>query len=208
MLWSLFLLPTILFSSCYKYSDELYDAEAQFVSLARFDPAQKSNFDNYQTIYIADSIMQISSTTGGLIVMEPIKNSFTTNIVNQIERNLDKNLGGKYTIVPNATDADLVLALYSFNITTASYSYYYPIDWYYWDWYWYYPAYYYSYYTSYTTGTLLMNMGDVKNKTVKNEVPVVWVGSVSGILTGTHTTAEMNSAINDCFQFDGSPFKK
>ncbi|WP_417367148.1 DUF4136 domain-containing protein [Flavobacterium beibuense] len=69
--------------------------------------------------------------------------------------------------------------------------FYYDVDWWWWyypgyfpGWGWYYPGYFPTYVGSFSLGTVVMQItypADIAN----NEVPVVWVGAINGLLQGT-----------------------
>ena len=64
---------------------------------------------------------------------------------------------------------------------------------------WGYPSYGTSYY-SYTTGTVMMNMLDVKNYAFDDSAPVImWTGGLNGILSSGSSASRITRDINQAF---------
>ncbi|MFZ4521788.1 MAG: DUF4136 domain-containing protein [Bacteroidales bacterium] len=192
----------LILASCSKYppsSDRLLEDLAVYT---KYD--ETVDFTTFKTYYMSDSIVKISDKDSGLLY-----NSQVQSITARIAKNMN-SLG--YTRTTNAKTTDLYLAVsYIVNVNV---SVYYP------GWYWGYPGYYppdywgsggyyYPYYptyvTSYSAGTLLMDLMDVKNK-VDNKIPVCWNAYIRGLVTGNHSTSQINDCVDVAFtQTKGFP---
>jgi len=202
-LLTFFALGMLVITSCSKYppsSDRLLEDLAIYT---KYDVSV--DFTKFKTYYMSDSIVYVSDKDSGMYY-----NSNVKSLVDQIALNM-KEIG--YDRTYDAKNTDLYLGVsYIKNINV---SVYYP------GWYWGYPGYYppdywggggyyYPYYpayiTTYTTGTILMDMMDVKHPTTDNKIPVRWNAYIRGLLTGDHTTAEIEQSINQAFtQTKGFP---
>jgi hypothetical protein len=84
--------------------------------------------------------------------------------------------------------------MYYQNTTVYTYSYGY------WGYYYPYYPYYPVYYSSYTTGMANIQMMDLKNADETNHrAPVCWNAFIRGLLTGTHSNAELTSRVDQAF---------
>ncbi len=200
-LWYLFL-PMLLLTACYPEPNDLDVAEEQLVSITNVQT--DFNFGTLSTFAVSDSLVILSNDGSKTAITEQ------TPLFNTIKDRIEKDLTAKgFTEVDLRTgNPDFVIGLSALkvvNITT-----YYPGWWWdYWDYYYpwwsgyypYYPLPYYpSYTTAYSTGTLIMEMYDLKHKDVAAEkIPVRWLGLVRGLLDVNHSTSDIVTAIDDCF---------
>lgn len=113
---------------------------------------------------------------------------YANQILNRIKANM-ADYG--WVKVEDPDSADVVLlpsAVKTLNIDAYYYGggywgWYYP----YWGYGWYYPGYYPTY-TSYTTGSLVMQMNVPKEVSPSENVPVIWVGVINGLLEGSNAS--------------------
>lgn len=195
-LFLLFLGAGMILVSCSKYppqSDRLLEDLAIYT---KYD--QSVDFVKFKTYYMSDSLIKVSDKDSGWYYTPQVQ-ALTTRIA----QNLNK-MG--YTRTWNAKTTDLYLGIsYIVNVKV---NVYYP------GWYWGYPGYYppdywgsggyyYPYYpayvTTYATGTLLMDMMNVQNP-VDNKIPVCWNAYIRGLVTGDHTTAQIEASIDQAFK--------
>ncbi|MEI6172656.1 MAG: DUF4136 domain-containing protein [Bacteroidota bacterium] len=195
----------LILASCTKYppsSDRLVEDLAIYT---KYD--QSVNFTTFKTFYMSDSLVYVSDEDSGWYYNSQVK-SLTARIA--------ENMTSRgYLRTWNAKTTDLYLGV-SF-IKNVNVTVYYP------GWYWGYPGYYppnywggggyyYPYYpayiTSYSTGTILIDMMDVQHPTVDKRIPVRWNSYVRGLLTGDHTTEQIQQSIDQAFaQTKGFPPK-
>jgi len=198
----LFLGAGLILASCSKYppsSDRLLEDLAVYT---KYDVSV--DFTKFKTFYISDSIVKVDDKDSGWVY-----NSQVQSITGRIVQNMTK-LG--YTRTWNSKTTDLYLGVsYVVNVNV---NVYYP------GWYWGYPGYYppnywggsgyyYPYYpayiTSYSTGTCLIDMMSVQTP-VGGKIPVCWNAYIRGLVTNTHTSSQIQQAIDQCFnQTKGFP---
>lgn len=209
----LFLFVTsLLVGSCSFWNDDYRETVDQFVSVAY--KADNVDFTQYKTFAIADSILYVE---GDKNVRQ--KNNLSEEVKAVVENEMTA-LGYKL-FAPGKGEfstPDLIVDLaYIVNTTTVVYpGYWWDWDywWYYYDWYPYdpffpyypydpfYPYYPYPMYpmaSSYSSGSLTIDIVDVKNMGDDSNPPIVWHGLVRSILNTTHTSSERAAAIGQCF---------
>ncbi|MCX6267777.1 MAG: DUF4136 domain-containing protein [Bacteroidetes bacterium] len=183
----LFLGTGLIFTlSCTKYPPESDRLLEDLVVITQYDT--KVDFNNYKTYSIAGSIMEITDKdTVAMTGQTP------TAILTQID--VDMQARG-FSKVPASSHPEFAIQVLYYQNTNV-YTYYY--DW--WGWGGYYPYYPYSpvYTTSYTTGMLNIELLDLKTADVNQRTYVRWNAFIRGILTGTHTTAEVTGRVNQAF---------
>jgi hypothetical protein len=174
--------------SCTKYppsSDRLLE---DLAIITQYDT--KINFNDYKTFSIANAITKITDkdTTN-------ITGADVTAILDQISKDMEAR---GFVKAAAAEKPDFGIQVLYFQ-NTVIYTYYY--DWwgYYPSWYYYYP-YYPVYYSSYTTGLADIELIDLKtvNATGKN-LYIRWNAYIRGLLTGSHTQAEILNSIDQAF---------
>jgi hypothetical protein len=195
----------LIVASCSKYPPS---SERLLEDLAVYTKYDESvDFTKFKTFYMSDSIVKVSDIDSGWFYNSQIQ-SLTARIVQNLQ-----NLG--YTRTYNAKTTDLYLGVsYIVNVKVSAY---YP------GWYWEYPgyyppdywggaSYYYPYYptyiSTYSAGTFLMDMMAVQNK-IDNKIPICWNAYIRGLVTGNHTTDQINQCIDLAFtQTKGFPGHK
>jgi len=154
-----------------------------------------ADFSTYQTYYLSNVMHSIGDDPGDSIV-DP---SDAAPIINAIANNMNDR-GYVRESNPNLADLDInVIAIKVTNVATM-----YPGYWWgYYGWYYpYYPYYPYSYTYTYQTGTLVVDILDIKNVPPGGtKADVLWTNFNNGVLgvSGTSTQTAV-SAINQAFQ--------
>lgn len=171
------------------------------VDITKYDIG--TNFRQFTTFSIVDSVAVIKNGTDSIRVLNPQAKA----LLDQITRNMQAR---GYTLVDRKTGhPDLGINVSAIHVTYMVS--YYP-GWY-WDYYGYYDPYYwgypdynywYPYYppevSSYSTGTVIIDMLDLKNASSHdNKLYVVWVAIIRGLLTGNHSTQDVLDNIDQCF---------
>ncbi len=178
----------LMLASCTKYppsSDRLLE---DLAVVTQYDT--KADFNALKTYTMAISIKKVTDkdTTN-------LTDATAQAILAQVEKNMNSR---GFTKVPAAdTSADLAIqAVYYQNTTVYTYSYGYYGYYYYYPYYPYYPV----YYSSYTTGMINIELLNMTKKDPSNHrVPVCWNAYIRGLLTGTHTTAEITGKVDQAF---------
>jgi hypothetical protein len=187
-----------LMSSCTKYPVTDSRLTEDLVIYTKYDT--KTDFTNYKTYSIPDSIGYIDAKDSGKVM-----NSYTKAIISSIDANMKARNFVK--VLPNEhPDFGFNLVV----IKNTNVSVYYP-GWY-WGYpgyypagYWYYPNYYYwypyypTYITSYSSGSLIGEMVDLKYPSDDNKLYIRWNLYIRALLTGSHTVSEVQNSINQAF---------
>lgn len=181
--------PGLVFTlACTKYPPDTERLLEDLVVLTQYDT--KIDFNDYKTYSIPSSIIKITDkdTTA-------INNALATDILNEIAKNMDAR-GFEKAGAGEMPDFAIQVTYFQ---NTYIYTYYY--DWwgYYPYWYYYYP-YYPVYYSSYTTGMANIDLVDYKvvNPDSK-QLYVRWTGLIRGLMTGSHTTSDVLSSVDQAF---------
>ncbi len=184
-------------ASCSWGPGSLEETRDQILTIAYKSP--ETDFSQLKTFAIADSMSVVINGK-----KKRVQNEQTMKVYSQVVQNLNK-LG--YSQVVTSENPDLLVDLGYIQSTNTTV---YPGYWSDWDWWWdtfdypwypwhpYYPFPIPTVVESYTTGSVIIEMADVRS--VKEEkVPVVWQGIVRSILNGKHTDGEISAAINEVF---------
>ena len=157
-------LIVVIFFSCMK-SPDLDQLEANF--LVTTSKASTADFTAYKTYYISDTLGLISDNPNDSLWV----GSDALQLVNAVKSNMDAR---GYTLVPRSRKPDLGVSLTA--IKNLNIGVIYPGYWYggyyggcYWGYCGYPPYYGYGYpvYYSITTGTLVIDLIDIKNAPAK-----------------------------------------
>lgn len=206
----LIFVTSLLVGSCSFFNNDYHETVDQFVSAAY--KADDTDFSQYKTYVVADSILYVESDK-----KVRKKNDLTDEVKSVIAGEMNA-LGYTPFASSNPTDKpDLIIDLsYLVSTTTTIYpGYWWGWDyWYYFDWFYpydpyypYYPGGFYPYYpfpmypmaSSYSTGSLTIDMVDLKNLQKDVNPPIVWHGLVRSVLVSTHSSQERAAAIKQCF---------
>jgi hypothetical protein len=177
------------FFSCYP-GDPLTPADTDVVTTL-YDPA--ANFAGRITYAMPDSVLQIADPD---LKAGSISHQFDQQILDRIAQNLQQ-LG--YTRVANPNTADVLVLPFVSSTTHVSGGCYY-----YWS-YWYpYPGYCYPVTYTYTTGTLVITMGDAN---ATSETEILWFAGINGLMSESGTADISKRITNNIDQaFKQSPY--
>ncbi|CAL1518677.1 DUF4136 domain-containing protein [Chitinophaga sp. MM2321] len=173
-----------LLTGCRKEPD-LSELSVNFVVQTDRDP--NAQFNTYKTFYISDTIAYLSSNKNDTILVD----DNAKKLVSTIRENLEAR---GYIFVPRNARPDLGINTTAVKDITVGvvypgYWWGYPGYWDPWDWGWYYP-YYYPWATTYaiTTGSVIVEMIDVKNAVVNQKLNVIWTVNLNGALGSAAST--------------------
>jgi len=187
--------------SCASYPGLDSRLAEDLVDITKYDV--NTAFSQFRTFSIVDSVTVIKNGTDSTRVLNPQAQSLLAEITANMQAR-------GYTLVNLKTgNPDLGINVAVVKVTNISY--YYP-GWY-WDYYGYYdPAYWgysgygywYPYYppevTYYNSGTVIIDMLDLKNAKIHdNKLYVVWNAYIRGLMTGYHTTQDILGNVDQCF---------
>jgi Domain of unknown function (DUF4136) len=197
----------IALAGCYpdgaQYADEL--------NLVYTNYSNQYDFKSKTTYAIPDSVIKVSGDAfndpdgdGKPQFLSPANSAV---IVNQIKKNMADN---GWTLVNKNSNPD-VLLLVSAMTTTNIYYYY---DWWYWDWWyggywgWYYPGYYPTYVTGYRSGSIFIQMMDIKGIPQGDNALIAWNAIGNGLAEGS--TADLSTRAQTLIDkaFAQSPYLK
>jgi Domain of unknown function (DUF4136) len=189
----MFLLVLTIMGACRKTPD-FDQLSSNFVVSTSFDTAVK--FTNYRTYFISDSIAYIDNSLNNADTI--LYNDASKQLVAAVNQNMAA-LG--YTFVPKGSNPDLGLnmgVIKNVNATTVYPGWWdgYPGWWYPGYWGWYYPYYYpwsYTYYV--TTGSIIIDMADLKDAGADEKLTVIWNATTGGAL-GSDPTTNLQLGIN------------
>jgi hypothetical protein len=174
--------------SCTKYPPESERLLEDLAVITQYDT--KVDFNTFKTYSIAHSVTKITDDGSS-----PLTGTGAEALLAQIDKNMQAR--GFVKVADNANPDVGIQVLYYQNTTV--YTYYYD----YWGWYgYYYPyyPYYPVYYSSYTTGLADIEFLDLKNPDLTNQrTPIRWNAFIRGLLTGSHTTAEITASVDQAF---------
>ena len=198
---SITLLPglvVLLLMGCYPDQPEF--VEEYDVVYTNYSPEYDFNTD--YTYSLPDGVLLIDEDRDPSDPPEFIEDQFGDAILSNLRQNL--NAQG-WTEVDDPEDAERVILASAFDTT---FIYYYNPGywcWYYPCWGWGYPGYNPGYVTGYQTGTVLVQMTD-PNGVQNNEVPVIWTGTLNGLLQGSDANIIGRIDRNLDQAFDQPPF--
>jgi hypothetical protein len=205
----LFVLVSFVLGSCSFFNDDYQETVDQFVSVAY--KADNADFSQFRTYVVADSMLYVD---GDKKLRK--KNELTEEVKSVISEKMNSLGYSPFDVKAGSGRPDLILDLsYIVSTTTTIYpGYWWGWDyWYYYDWFYpyfpydpYYPG-FYPYYpypmypmtSSYSTGSLTIDMVDVKNLQKDVNPPILWHALVRSVLVTTHTAQERAAAIRQCF---------
>lgn len=195
------LICLLSFAGCYEQYDPVYTDDLDLV-ITNYSPTY--DFKSKVKYAMPDSVVLIDGEDfdGSVSYAKPL---YANTILNAIKSNMAAN---GWQLVDKLASPDVII-LPSVNQTTNvfyNYSYgywggYYPG--YPGGWGWYYPGYYYPpTVSSYKTGSLLIQMTDPSNAAQSDQLPVVWIGLVNGLLEGSTTNIQLriNTSVNQAFK--------
>ncbi|NEU09585.1 DUF4136 domain-containing protein [Flavihumibacter sp. R14] len=179
-------------TSCRKDPD-FDDLSSDLIVSTNVDPT--AQFNTYETFYISDTVANLGGTDEDSILTGPSAQQLVESVrANMVARG--------YTVTNIRRQADLGIQIGIVKVLNIE-SYYYPGWWggyygWYDPWYWgsYYP-YYYGWSTTYVynTGTLIVDMYDLKNAAINQQYKAVWNITSLGII-GDSLDANVQRGIN------------
>lgn len=192
--------------SCNLYPDSETRVEDLDIVVTHFDPG--NDFSQNRKYSVSNEVIEVDDDTTHL----PVEVPNSDLIISQIIANMDA-LG--YDKVDENADPDVRIMVTASDQTNYFYYYYYDY-WYYWyggGWYgwggwWGYPCCYYyppayPVVESYTTGTLMMQMFQIKGVTQGDTIKLAWTGVVNGLLdedTQSNLKARIKRSIDEAFE--------
>ena len=171
--------------SCSKYPPDTERLTEDLAVITQYDT--KFDFNTMKTYSIGTSITKI--TDAGT---EILTGTTADAVLAQINTNM---IARGFVKVANNANPDFGIDVLYFQNTTV-YTYY---DDYWGGYYPYYP-YYPVYYASYTTGLCNIQLLDLKNDNAATGTPIRWNGFIRGLLTDSHTTAEITGSVDQAFK--------
>jgi hypothetical protein len=198
---SITLLPgllALLLTSCYPDQPEF--VEEYDVVYTNYSPDY--DFNTSYTYSLPDRVLLIDEDRDPGDPPEFIDDQFSDAILDNLRKNF--NAQG-WTEVDEDDDPERIILASAFDTTFA---YFYNPGywcWYYPCWGWGYPGYNPGYVTGYQTGTVLVQMTD-PNGVQNNEVPVIWTGTLNGLLQGSDANIIGRIDRNLDQAFDQPPF--
>ncbi|MDO6761446.1 DUF4136 domain-containing protein [Tamlana sp. 2_MG-2023] len=185
----------LLVFGCYPEGGEyVEDYDALYTN---YDP--EFDFGATYTYSIPDKVLDLDESSEGDAVY--IDQPYSSAILETLISNL--NALGWTKVAPE--NADVVLVTGAFDDTYIAYNpwwwdWYYP--WYGPGWGWYYPGYSPGYVSGYSTGSVIVQMTYPDGTSADDEVPVVWLGALNGLLQGgqnniiSRVTSNLDQAFN------------
>ena len=198
-------IPVLLavISGCRKTPD-FDDLSYEFIVSTSQD--KTATFSNYKTFFISDTVVYIGGIGSDSIMVGPE----AAQLTGAVKANLTAR---GYTLVGRNGDPDLGLTLSAIKDINVVIDYY-PGWWdpYWGGCYWYYwcYGYYYPWSTvyTYTTGTVILNMYDLKNAEANEQFKGLWNITALGAL-GSTTSVNITQGVNAINQgFVQSPYVK
>lgn len=183
-----------ILSSC--YYDYGIDSEDSNVVVTLYDNTYP--FNSVERYILDTAVKNVGSVN--------LNGQYNSTINSSIRTNLNK-LG--WTEITNPAPGDSTAAgvvIVGSGTTTTTYT----VDYndYYWyggGYYWGYPSYGYDYSYSYTTGTVIVAISDLKNKS-GDQLPVEWSCFLNGATGQSNPVALIQSGMNQAFSQSQSPY--
>ena len=197
MLFPLIGLWMVVGYGCLKDPD-FEQLSSDFVVVTNQDP--NTNFASYNTYYISDTVAVVKPSGNDTI----LKTANSQKLVDAVKQNMAAR---GYTFVSKGSNPDLGINVgvtkdVSVGVVYSGWWAGYPGWWDPWYWGWYYPYYYpWAYYYTVETGSVIVDMVDLKNVRTNNAIKVVWTTFGAGAV-GDNLDANVQrgvDAINQAF---------
>ncbi|ANE49209.1 DUF4136 domain-containing protein [Flavisolibacter tropicus] len=202
------LIVIVLLAGCYpegaQYTEELDLVYTNYYN--QFD------FKSQKTFAIPDSVVKITGDAftdpDGDGKPQFANPTYSAAVLNKLKENMAAN---GWTLVNKNNNPDVVLLVSA--MTTTNIYYYY--DWWYWDWWyggwygWYYPGWYYPpYVTGYRSGSIFIQMAQLKGLRTGDNATVAWNCIINGLAEGgtADITARIQTSVDKAFA--QSPYLK
>ena len=194
----------VLLISCYpNESDNVEDFDLVYTNYS-----SEFDFQDQYTYSLPEDVIKLDDDLDEDEPPEFIDDNFSDAIINKIRENLnangwqevDENQNPDIVVLPTAFDQSF---LYYYN--PGYWGWYYPG--YFPGWGWYYPGYSPGYVSGFKTGTVLIQMTR-PNEIQDNQVPVVWIGALNGLLQGSdaYIISRIDEGIDQ--EFSHPPFNQ
>ncbi len=201
----LFLVMAGLFATSCRKSPNYDQLSSNFVVVTNADTTVA--FNAFKTYYISDTISYLSSSSDDTILYD----DNAKKLVQAVKDNM--NARG-YTFVAKNNHPDLgfnlgVVKTLNVGVSYPGWWWGYPGWWDPWYWGWYYP-YYYPWSITYvvTTGTVILDMVDLKDAESKKQLRVLWNGYMGGAV-GSDVGGNVQRGVDAINQsFEQSPYIK
>lgn len=171
---------------------KLYD---ELVVSTNYDPA--ANFGSYLTYSIATDTIGFASNQTNDTILTHTDSELVRPIISRIRANMDQR---GYTRVSVEEDPDIgvnVMIVNNLNLfqQVIDPGYYYPY------YYGYSSYYYYPYVQTYVenTGTLVLQLVDLKNRNANNQVKVVWAAYMGDLISTVNRLKQTEEGIDQAF---------
>jgi hypothetical protein len=171
---------------------KLYD---QLVVKTNYDPS--ANFGSYSTYAIATDTIGFVSNQSSDTILTNSDSELVRPIISRMKSNLEQR---GYSLVDKDQDPDLginVMIVNNLNLfqQVVDPGYYYP------SYYGYNSYYYYPYIQTYVenTGTLVLQIIDLKNRNANNEVKVVWAAYLGDLISTVSRLKQTEEGIDQAF---------
>jgi hypothetical protein len=197
-LFIILLLGMLFIGSCTFYPSNTELNEEQLVDITKYDVT--ADFKSFNTFAIVDSISVIKNNDSSHVLTPEAQ-----QILNRIIQNMETR---GYTRVTKDENPDLAINVSVIEVTNV---YYYP-GWYwtYWGYYdpyyWGYPGYYYWYpyyppvIAYYSTGTVIIDLLDLKNAPIHdNKLYLIWTAYIRALMNYNHSMEDLLENIDQCF---------
>jgi hypothetical protein len=191
-----FIISSLLGLSCQK-SPDFDQLSANFLVATNVDP--KVSFSNYKTYYISDTISIATTDPKDTVwfdakakqLIDAVKQNMASRGFQLVAKGANPNIGINMIAVKNV----------SIGVVYPGWGWGYPGYWDPWYWGWYYPYYYpWSVAYSVTTGSVGLDMIDLKNAQAEQQLSVLWSALMGGALGLTSDDiANGVNAINQAF---------
>ncbi len=185
-------LGMIAMTSCTKYPPSTTRLTQDLAIYTQYDVT--TDFNEYKTFSIPNTVVYINGKD-----TSTLDNKNTTALLTSIAQNMVKC---GFTQIANTAKPDFginVTAIKTTTTTVYSPGWYYGYPGYYP---WGYPSYGYPYYptyvTSYSSGSVIIDLVDLK-KVEHNTVMVRWNAFIRGLMTNTHTQADITNSVDQAF---------
>jgi len=185
-------------TACTKYPPASGRLTEDLVIYTKYDVGV--NFYDYHSFAIVPKISYINGNDSSYLT--------DANAMALLNRIASDMVGRGFVKVDSSQHPDFGINVTA--IKTTNTTVYYP------GWYWGYPAYYspgwwgypgygygYPYYptyvTSYSSGTVIIDLADLKYKTSDNKIMIRWNAYIRALLTGNHSQSEILQSVDQAF---------
>lgn len=196
-------LTVVLLGACVQY-DPVYTDDLDLV-VTNYD--KEFSFSTKTTFSIPDSVVLIdgSEFDGSPEFAKP---AYADTLLGRIRKNM---VDRGWTEVAENNNPDVIILPSAFTTTVVDIYYSYG----YWNWYypgygggWYYPYWGFPVASTYKTGTMLVQMIDPSQVNTSDNIPVVWVSIINGLLEGKSSSYNRRITTTIDQAFTQSPYFK